>query len=325
MINTKRTVVGLIIFGVAVLVSGWVGPHIYDLREERSLRGLTGYLSYGEIVRLFPLFFLVLVLAAFSGGWREMGLAFNFRDNRVTYLLFILAYTTVMTVSIVIGFVVNALSFSTLHLEFYLKIVAHNLILFLPAVPAAEIIWRGYLTNQLMKLRLKSWHIYLITTGLWWLWWFPVWNSTMIKNYYFSEFNVPGVTVVVVTLFMFFCWSVFYTEAFRLTRSIWPGMITYFFMSVCNMREFVKEITSADIVFLVLVPSALLGVIGFIIGRHERLPHGNLGLLMVHNRKVICLVSFLFIIVFGVVSAAIYHFGVERPWFVSIHRAMTEY
>ncbi|MDO4631676.1 MAG: hypothetical protein Q4A82_05245 [Corynebacterium sp.] len=46
---------------------------------------------------------------------------------------------------------------------------------------------------------------------------------------------------------------------------------------------------------------------------------------MMRDRKMICLVSFLFIIVFGVVSATIYHFWAERPWFVLVHRAMIDY
>ncbi|MDO4632136.1 MAG: hypothetical protein Q4A82_07640, partial [Corynebacterium sp.] len=187
-----------------------------------------------------------------------------------TWLLLILAYPTVMTVSIFLGAVVHALSFTTLHFGSYLEIVGVNLIWFIPAIPAMELIWRGYFTNQLVKLGLKSWQIYLIVTVVWWLWWVPTWNSAMIENYHFAEFEISGITVVVATLFMFFCWSVFYTEAFRLTGSIWPGVITYFFMSVCSLRKFVQEITSENIVFLVLVPAALLGVIGFALSRYER-------------------------------------------------------
>ncbi|MDO4631868.1 MAG: hypothetical protein Q4A82_06260 [Corynebacterium sp.] len=278
-LRTVVTVVGLIIFGVAALISGWYGPHNYDFDEEHIGLAVdqSEYLSYGEMARLFPLFFLVLVLAAFSGGWREIGFIPSLRGKGVTWLLFILAYPTVITVSIFVGAVVNALSFTMLHLDSYLENVGYNLVWFLPASLAGEVIWRGYFTNQLVKLRLKSWHIYLIVTVVWWLWWVPTWNGTMIKNYHFAEFKISGITVVVATLFMFFCWSVFYTESFRLTRSIWPGVITYFFMSMCSMPEFVQDITSANIVFVVLVPAALLGVIGFTLSRYEEPAHQSEG------------------------------------------------
>ncbi|MDO4631677.1 MAG: hypothetical protein Q4A82_05250 [Corynebacterium sp.] len=269
---TSTRVFCLIIFGVAVFASGWRGSYIYDLFDANDIMapGWPMYATRGEEARLFPLFFLVLVLAWFSGGPREMGFIPKIRGNGVTWLLFILAYPAVMMVSIFLGAVVNALSFTTLNFNFYLEKVADNLDWFLPVALVGEVMWRGYLTNQLLKLRLRPWHIYLITAGLWWLWWVPIWNSAMIKNYYFAEFKISGIALVVATLFVFFCWSVFYTEAFRVTRSIWPGVIIYFLMSACGMPEFVKQITSANIVFVVLLPAALLGVIGFAISRYER-------------------------------------------------------
>ncbi|MDO4631675.1 MAG: hypothetical protein Q4A82_05240 [Corynebacterium sp.] len=270
MTSTLRTVVRLIIFGVAVLASGWYGSYLYG---GKAVMGWTSYSSFGEMVRLFPPFFLVLVLARSNGGRREMGFAFNFRGKGVTWLLFILAYPTVMTASIFIGAVANALNFTTLNLDSYLDSVGVNLIWFFLATLVGEVIWRGYFTNQLLKLRLRSWHIYLIVAVVWWLWWVPTWDSEMIENYHFAEFKISGIMLVVATLFMFFCWSVFYTEAFRVTGSIWPGVITYFFMSMCSMPDFVQQITSENIVFVVLLPAALLGVIGFVIGRYEQPVH----------------------------------------------------
>ncbi|MDO4631674.1 MAG: hypothetical protein Q4A82_05235 [Corynebacterium sp.] len=46
---------------------------------------------------------------------------------------------------------------------------------------------------------------------------------------------------------------------------------------------------------------------------------------MMRDRKITLLMSLLLIIVFGVVSATIYHFRVDKPMFASVHRAVTEY
>ena len=269
MTDTKRTVGNLILFGGAVFLSGWVGLLTDRLTGQPAPTSLNDYLTGGELPRLVLPLLTVVALRAVVGGWRDAGFAPNLRGAGATYLLLILAYPTALAVALIIGFLANAISFSTLHATFYLEVVARNLPWLLVTSLVGETLWRGYLVNQLLKLRLRSWQIYLIVAGVWWVWWLPFWGIMVINNSHIAEFNV---TMAVATIPMFLCWTVFYTEAFRATRSIWPGVITQVFMNAVILRQFAVEIASPNLIVLGLLPAAFLCVIGLLVGRATTTP-----------------------------------------------------
>ena len=268
MTDTKRMVGNLILFGGAVFLSGWVGLLADRLTGQSAPTSLNDYLTGGELPRLVLPLLTVVALRVASEGWRDAGFAPNLRGAGVTYLLLILAYPTALTVALTIGFLANAISFSTLHAAFYLEVVARNLPWLLVTSLVGETLWRGYLTNQLLKLRLR-WQIYLIVAGVWWL---PFWGIMVINNSHIAEFNVTGATMAAATIPMFLCWAVFYTEAFRATRSIWPGVITQVFMNAVTLRQFAAEIASPNLIVLGLLPAAFLCVIGLLVGRATTTP-----------------------------------------------------
>lgn len=272
MTDTKRTVGNLILFGGAVFLSGCVGLLADRLTGQSAPTSLNDYLTGGEFPRLVLPLLTVVALRAVAGGWRDAGFAPNLRGAGATYLLLILAYPTALTVALTIGFLANAISFSTLHAAFYLGVVARNLPWLLVTSLVGETLWRGYLTNQLLKLRLRSWQIYLIVAGIWWVWWLPFWGIMIMNNDHIAEFNVTGATMVAATIPMFLCWAVFYTEAFRASRSIWPGVITQVFMNAVILRQFAAEITSPNLIVLGLLPAAFLCVIGLLVGRAATTP-----------------------------------------------------
>lgn len=272
MTDTKRTVGNLILFGGAVFLSGWVGLLVDRLTGQPAPTSLNAYLTGGELPRLVLPLLTVVALRAVAGGWRDAGFAPNLRGAGAAYLLLILAYPTALTVALTIGFLANVISFSTLHAAFYLEVVARNLPWLLVTSLVGETLWRGYLTNQLLKLRLRSWQIYLIVAGVWWVWWLPFWGIMVMNNSHIAEFNVTGATMAAATIPMFLCWTVFYTEAFRATRSIWPGVITQVFVNAVILREFMAEIVSPNLIVLGLLPAAFLCVIGLLVGRATTTP-----------------------------------------------------
>lgn len=272
MTDTKRTVGNLILFGGAVFLSGWVGLLVDRLTGQPAPTSLNAYLTGGELPRLVLPLLTVVALRAVAGGWRDAGFAPNLRGAGATYLVLILAYPTALAVALIIGFLANVISFSTLHATFYLEVVARNLPWLLVTSLVGETLWRGYLTNQLLKLRLRSWQIYLIVAGVWWVWWLPFWGIMVMNNSHIAEFNVTGATMAAATIPMFLCWAVFYTEAFRATRSIWPGVITQVFVNAVILREFTAEIVSPNLIVLGLLPAAFLCVIGLLVGRATTTP-----------------------------------------------------
>lgn len=272
MTDTKRTVGNLILFGGAVFLSGWVGLIADRITNQPAPTSLNDYLTGGELPRFILPLLTVVALRAVAGGWRDAGFAPNIRGAGVTYLLLILAYPTALAVALTIGFLANVISFSTLHAAFYLKVVARNLPWLLVTSLVGETLWRGYFTSQLLKLRLRSWQTYLIVAGVWWVWWLSFWGIMMMNNDHIAEFNVTGATMVAATIPMFLCWTVFYTEAFRATRSIWPGVITQVFMNTVILRQFAAEIASPNLIVLGLLPAIILCMIGFLVGQATTTP-----------------------------------------------------
>lgn len=268
MTDTKRTVGNLILFGGAIFLSGWVGLLTDRLTGQPAPTSLNDYLTGGELPRLVLPLLTVVALRAVAGGWQDAGFAPNLRGAGATYLLLILAYPTALAVALIIGFLANVISFSTLHATFYLEVVARNLPWLLVTSLVGKTLWRGYLANQLLKL----WQIYLIVAGVWWVWWLPFWGIMVINNSHIAEFNVAGATMAVATIPMFLCWAVFYTEAFRATRSIWPGVITQVLMNAAILRQFAAEIASPNLIVLGLLPAAFLCVIGLLVGRATTTP-----------------------------------------------------
>lgn len=205
MTDTKRTVGNLILFGGAIFLSGWVGLLTDRLTGQPAPTSLNDYLTGGELPRFVLPLLTVVALRAVAGGWQDAGFAPNLRGAGATYLLLILAYPTALAVALIIGFLANVISFSTLHAAFYLEVVARNLPWLLVTSLVGETLWRGYLANQLLKLRLRSWQIYLIVAGVWWVWWLPFWGIMVINNSHIAEFNVTGATMAVATIPMFLC------------------------------------------------------------------------------------------------------------------------
>ena len=82
--------------------------------------------------------------------------------------------------------------------------------------------------------------------------------------------------LAVATIPMFLCWTVFYTEAFRATRSIWSGVITQVFVNAVILRQFAAEIASPNLIVLGLLPAAFLCVIGLLVGRATTTPAQNI-------------------------------------------------
>ena len=91
-----------------------------------------------------------------------------------------------------------------------------------------ESVWRAYLTNQLIQLKLSDLKLYLLVGFIWWIWHLPyimkflsereIQNTLPVEGLHFS---LSGGMIIVV------CWTVMYTEIFRITKSVWPLVIMH--------------------------------------------------------------------------------------------------
>ncbi|HWQ49054.1 MAG TPA: CPBP family glutamic-type intramembrane protease, partial [Methanosarcina sp.] len=85
----------------------------------------------------------------------------------------------------------------------------------------------GYLTSQLIKLNLNDWKIYLIVGGLWGIWHAPYYLIFLSETDIQAVLPVSRAIYFVVSVVTMVCWAVMFIELFRVTKSIWPGVVLH--------------------------------------------------------------------------------------------------
>ena len=90
-----------------------------------------------------------------------------------------------------------------------------------------ESVWRAYLTNQLIKLKLSDLKLYLLVGFIWWIWHLPYIMKFLSEREIQNTLPVGRFTFFLIGMITVACWTVMYTEIFRITKSVWPLVIMH--------------------------------------------------------------------------------------------------
>ena len=90
-----------------------------------------------------------------------------------------------------------------------------------------ESVWRAYLTNQLIKLKLSDLKLYLLVGFIWWIWHLPYIMKFLSEREIQNTLPVGRFTFFLIGMITVACWTVMYTEIFRITNSVWPLVIMH--------------------------------------------------------------------------------------------------
>ncbi|WP_223338172.1 CPBP family glutamic-type intramembrane protease, partial [Streptococcus sanguinis] len=90
-----------------------------------------------------------------------------------------------------------------------------------------ESVWKAYLTNQLIKLKLSDLKLYLLAGFIWWIWHLPYIMKFLSEREVPNTLPVGRLTFFLIGMITVACWTVMYTEVFRLTKSAWSLVIMY--------------------------------------------------------------------------------------------------
>ena len=90
-----------------------------------------------------------------------------------------------------------------------------------------ESVWRAYLTNQLIKLKLSDLKLYLLVGFIWWIWHLPYIMKFLSEREIHNTLPVGRFTFFLIGMITVACWTVMYTESFRITNSVWPLVIMH--------------------------------------------------------------------------------------------------
>lgn len=231
--DTKIIRRNIIIFAVVSTLCGWIGYGIDKLAgnaQYENIGTMAGEEPIGMLIWLISPLICTIILRTFAGdGWKNTGFCFHFRNNKKFYLIGFLVYPIVTIIVILLGYMTKGIKFSNVNIGIstYIGILIMQIAAQFIKNIFEESVWRGYLTNQLLKLKLPDLKLYLLIGFIWWIWHLPyimifLSESEIQNTLPVGRWSFFFIGMVVVTI-----WTVMYTEIFRITKSVWPLVIAH--------------------------------------------------------------------------------------------------
>ena len=232
--NSNKIKQNVIIFTISITICGWIGYFIDKLTGQDyyenigTVTGKDG--SLGLLIWLVSPFICTIILRTFrEDGWKNTGFSLNFKNNKKFYLISFLIYPVVTLTVLLLGLITQSIKFSSVNIG----IAAYTGVLIIQIASQfiknifEESVWRSYLTNQLLKLKLSDLKIYLLVGIIWWIWHLPYILIFLSENEIKNTLPVDRLTFFLIGTVVVTCWTIMYTEIFRITKSMWPAVIMH--------------------------------------------------------------------------------------------------
>ena len=232
--NRNKIKQNVIIFTIFITICGWIGYFIDKLTGQDYYENIGTVTSkdgsLGLLIWLVSPFICTIILRTFRGdGLKNTGFSLNFKNNKKFYLISFLIYPVVTLTVLLLGLITQSIKFSSVNIG----IAAYTVVLLIQIVSQfiknifEESVWRSYLTNQLLKLKLSDLKIYLLVGIIWWIWHLPYILIFLSENEIKNTLPVDRLTFFLIGTVVVTCWTIMYTEIFRITKSIWPAVIMH--------------------------------------------------------------------------------------------------
>ena len=217
----NRTRRNLVIFTVLVLgfavIARVIDPLTIPPGAEPGTSGL------GQLLWIFAPLAIMLLLRLFGGdGWSDFGLRPRFKGNGFWWLISVLVFPVVITISVLLGSFLGGLKLNFNMLSGVVGVFLTALITALIKNIFEEFAWRGYLAPKLYSLNMNIWLSHSIIGIIWAAWHLPFvyvfWTYlTPEKLWYF----IPLLFVGLISQ------SVVYGEIRLATTSVLPAWVMH--------------------------------------------------------------------------------------------------
>lgn len=219
----KKTIQNIVIFVLVVIFSGWIGVLVDSVLTDQPKGDTLGM----GIWLVLPMLTAFAIIIFSKGSWKDVGFKLNLKGNMKWYLTSVLIFPVVTAIILVIGATTKWIDLSALNLKVFVGVFLGTLIINFIKNIFEETVWRGFLTSQLIKLNLKDWKLYLIVGSVWGIWHVPYYLFFLSGADMQAVLPINRSIFVVVAIITMICWSVMYTELYRVTKSIWPCVILH--------------------------------------------------------------------------------------------------
>jgi membrane protease YdiL (CAAX protease family) len=219
----------------------------------------------------------VILLRFFAGdGWKDTGFRPNFKGNAKWYVIALLAYPLIILTVFALGKMSGWIDFTNFRTEvFFTGFIVALLPNFVKNI-FEESVWRGYLTGKLEKLNMNDWTIYAIVGIVWGLWHLPYNLVFASLDVIHSVLPVNRLVFTLTNLLLTFSLTIFYTELYRIVKSVWATILFHTLSNAIVNTLFVggmiyvmsgKEFLLSPVVGV--VPMGLYVMAGLILRRYR--------------------------------------------------------
>lgn len=231
--DSRRIKRNIIIFTILSAMSGWLGYLIDKMMNNANYENvgtLAGEEPLGMLIWLISPLIITIILRIFGkDGWKNSGFAFHFRENKKFYLLSFSVYPIVTLIVLLLGKMTGGIKFADMNIGIsaYVGILLAQIAIQFVKNLFEEFVWRGYLTNQLLKLNFSDIKLYLIIGFVWWIWHLPYIMIFLSESEIQNALPVGRIAFFLIGMVVVTVWTIMYTEIFRITKSVWPLVIAH--------------------------------------------------------------------------------------------------
>lgn len=219
--NKGRTKRNLIVFTLLVLgiaaFARVIEPLTVPPGAEPSTSGL------GQLLWLIAPLGIMLLLRIFGGdGWKDLGLRPNFKSNGIWWLVSVLVFPVVITISVLIGAFLGGLRLDVDLSSALATALFTGLLWAMIKNVFEEFAWRGYLAPKVYSLNMNIWLSHAIVGLVWGAWHLPF-------IFVFWSYLTPSMLWYFVPLLLVgtFSQSVVYGEIRLATDSVLPAWVMH--------------------------------------------------------------------------------------------------
>jgi membrane protease YdiL (CAAX protease family) len=182
-----------------------------------------GASGLGQLLWIVAPLGVALLLRIFGGdGWADFGLRPNFKGNGFWWLVSILIFPVVITLSVLIGVLLGGLELDGNMLPALVAALLPALIAAMIKNVFEEFAWRGYLAPKVYSLNMNTWLSHAIVGLVWGAWHLPF--VLVLWTYLTPDMLWAFVPLLLVGTI---CQSVVYGEIRLATGSVWPAWVMH--------------------------------------------------------------------------------------------------
>lgn len=219
----KKLFRNTVTFIVIVILSGWIGALVDSLLTEQSKGNSTGM----GIWLVLPMLAAIAITIFSRASWSDIGFKPNFKGNIKWYLIAALIFPVVTAIVLIIGDITKWIDLSAFDLKPFILLFSSTLLIsFIIDIFDGAPLY-GYLTSQLVKLNLNDWKIYLTVGIVWGMWHIPYYLVFLPETDMQVVLPVSRTMFSIISIVTMICWAVMFIELYRVTNSIWPGVVLH--------------------------------------------------------------------------------------------------